>query len=127
MNKIIKCIIVLLTLSGCQFAPTFNPTVNEKLADVYINANTIANNCSRVTPTQIFNLLKLPTLQIIEMTKYTTTSKPVYNSSHDLLKEINGFVSIVRANSKTGLPINTVYCKDKMNIIKLTVTAIIKP
>ncbi len=113
----------LLVLSGCAFAPSFDSTVNSKLAEVEVHATDLKTQCLALTPQVVHQQLEVPMLEIQAMTKYRTNSSLVNTGASGILKEIVSFEDMFKKEQKPSVA----YCADKLDDISMTVDALLKP
>lgn len=116
-----------MLLSACTFAPAYDPTVNQTLAQIKANAIDLKQQCIALlpvtlTPEMVHDRLYLPALTLQEMSRYRRNASSIETASKDILKEITLFEIVSKRN-----PPSPVYCQDKLNDITLTVDAILKP
>ena len=112
----------LMLLAACgPFAPAFDPVVNDKLAGIEVTALDLKTQCLGLTPQIIHDRLRIPAMEAEASTRYRNDD--INRGTTGILKEIISFEKIYKSEEKPAIA----YCADKLDDIRLTVDALLKP
>ena len=120
--------ILFLFLSSCsQFAPSFDPNVNQKMAELKANAMDLKRDCSlnTVTDDVVHQRLILPAMILENMTIYR--DEHVATGTAGIWKATSSFEKQIEANAITNKKMSPTYCKDKLDDIVLIINSLMKP
>lgn len=114
-----KLFVSLILLTSCSFAPSYDPNINAKMAEIKTNAIDLKASCKTITVSDIHNRLVIPALMLESMSVYR--NEYVSKAGLDVWKESVAF------EQRAAKQVSVAYCNDKLDDIQLTISAIMKP